>query len=794
VLSPQYVGDRWTASAPPQPEDARLPLGHYARVLRDRWRIVAASFLVVTAAVAVGVSLAEPVYRAIGTIEIRKQAAQVVPVGALFQSERISDQYLETQYGTLRSRALIRRTLDDPSLAARLRLALDVTPEEPGVASATDLVDEMEERVIVSPSVGSRIVRIGFDSPDPALSADVVNALIDRYGEMRRAALTSAVAGLDEQVESVRTQLLEQEQDLQAFVHANDLGPLVIAGTGDATVLQERLRRLEEELTEAEADDYRTAALSNAAQERESLAESAVLRDLRIRIAELRAEYAAALATMTDNEPRTRELRSQLAPLDSLVALEQQRVSGVMSSQHEAAVQRRDLLQTAVDGQRRIVGAFATRLAEYDRRHREVESLKQLYKDVQQKRREAVLTASLSGMDVAVLERAEPPRIPQRPRPKRDLALAALTGLLLGIGLAFLREYSDERVRGPDELGSFGAVPLLGSIPTAPLQLAAVGQSAVTGPAIDRDARWHRIDDGRTPDPTIAEAFRGLRASVLFGHGDGLPRTLLVTSSAPGDGKTTVSANLAISLAMLGHRVLLVDGDMRRPSLHRVFGVKQCPGVAEHLQGELEWRRARHREVRPGLDVLTAGLASVSASDLLAGGAVHHWLGHASVEYDFVIFDSPPLDLHASDARILAHAVEGVLLVVRSGSTRGVLRRAVGQTPNLTGIVLNQVSPKRLPAYDYDRDPTSSGDQGVLADAGPLAGLARHGRARIDFEEPEVSVADSGERSGVLADAEPLAGLARHGRAPIDFEEPEVSVADSAIVSVLEVPAATEER
>ena len=696
--------DAWSGQGPPGSADPRLPLTHYLRILRDRWRIVAASFLVVTAAVAVGVAITPPVYRAVGTIEIRKQATEVVPVDALFQFERISEQYLQTEYGTLRSRALVQRVLAEPRLGGRLRAAFgdgaSGAPEGLGApAGAASLVEAVSQRLLVNPLVGSRIVRVGFDSPDAELSADVVNALVENYVQMRRAAGAAALVRLAEQADSVRTRLLGAEGELQAYVRGSGLAPVIGGGAAGESVPQERLRRLQQELTEAEAEGYRAAAVASVASDDAAAAESDLLRSLRVRMAELEGELAQSRATFTDDYPRVLRLRTELARLDSMVDAEQQRVGGAMRSQERAALHRRDLLVAAVEEQRRIVDAFAVSLAEYDRRRRDVESLKQLHGVLQQKRREAALSASLSSMDIAVLDAATPPLEPLRPRPKRDLALAAVTGLLLGLGLAFLREYTDGTVRRPEEIGGFGAVPLLAAIPTAPPLPSGPGRWSARAPDAIGAGEWPRIDGGVPPDSPLAEAFRGLRTSVLFGAGGALPRTLLVTSSSPGEGKTTVAANFAISLATLGHRVLLVDADMRRPSLHRVFGVGGAPGLADHLEQRLAFRHASPREVSPNLDLLPAGRSRVSPSDLLSDGRVHGWLAEAAAEYDFVVLDGPALHIHAPDARILTHAAGGVLLVVRSGSTsRDAVRNTMAQTPNLVGVVLNQLSPRRLPA------------------------------------------------------------------------------------------------
>jgi polysaccharide biosynthesis transport protein len=682
-------------------EAGGLPLGKYLRVLRERWVLVATVFLVVTAGVSVGTLLKEPTYRATGTIEIRKQAAEVVPMDALFQFERISDQYLQTEYGTLRSRALLQRMFEDPKLASRLL-------QETGRSSASSaelsvmpkrLAERAQKRVIVDPVAGSRIVRVSFESPDPRLSADIVNRLIEHYIAMRRESAAAALVKLDEQADSVRSDLLESEHELQRFIRENDLGSVVIAGSDGEIVPQERLRILQQELTQAETDGYRAAALSTAAAAQPTVAaESDLLRTLRVRIAELEGEYARLRPTFTDSFPRMRQLRSELAQLDSLVAAEQRRVGVAMATQHQTALRRRELLQAAVAQQQQVMEALSIKVAEYQRRQRDAEALTQLYAALQQKRKEAALSAALATMDVAVLDAAVPPGSPVRPLPKRDIPLGAMTGLLLGIGLAFLRQYTDTTLKTPQEAGELVRAPLLAMIPAVPIHRQQPGNPSRHGER--GSSSWHRIDGGGTQDLQLAEAFRGLRTSVLYDAGGSVPRTLLVTSSVPGEGKTTVSANLAISMAMLDKRVLLVDADMRRPSLHRLFGVSRKPGLAEELSGACPWEYAICHGVSPGVDLLPAGDETGNPSDYLSGEAFGRWLTQVSVQYDFVILDAPALFINVPDARIISHAVDGVLLVVRSGSTaREVVERLVAQTPNLAGVVLNQLDLKALPGY-----------------------------------------------------------------------------------------------
>lgn len=674
------------------------PLNRYVQIVRERWRTVGAVFAVIFVGVAAGSLLQERVYRATGTIEIRKHAAEIVPMDALYQFERISDQYLQTEYATLRSRALLERTLADPALAMRLLKVVDPEAADTAAPDPASLARKVHRDLTIDPLTGSRIVRVSFAAGDAGVAADVVNGLVSSYALMRQESGSAALARLDEQADSVRVQLLAGERDLQAFVRRSGLSAIVIGGSGGEIVPQERLRILQQELTAAEAESYRASAAASATAVQSTSLESDLLRSLRNRVAELEGEHARLRSTFTDSFPRVKQLRNELTQLGSLIAAEQQRVGSTLSTQHDATLRRRQLLQRAVDEQQRIMEDYAGKLAEYDRRSRDVQALTQLYTSLQQKRKEASVSSALAAMDVGILDAAAPPDAPSSPRPARDLPLGAIVGLLLGVGVAFLREYTDGSLRSPDDMSSFASAPLLALIPEMPFAAAAAPRAArIGGPA----RRWHRIDRPLAHDsPQLAEAIRGLRTSVLYDAGGSVPRTLLVTSSVPGEGKTTISTNLAISLAMMGRRVLLVDADMRRPSLHKVFGVPRQPGLTEELAERQPWTESLHCGVSPNLDLVTAGTHLGNPSDLLSAPVLRRWLAEAAAAYDVVVIDAPALHINVPDGRILAHAVDGVLLVVRSGATpRDVVRRLVAQTPGLVGIVMNQMDVRRLPSY-----------------------------------------------------------------------------------------------
>jgi polysaccharide biosynthesis transport protein len=683
----------------------------YLEILRERWRIVAVAFVVVTGAVGLGNALKKPVYRATGTIEIRKQAAEVVPVEAESQLERISVQYLQTQYAMMRSPALVRRILSDTVLLRRLERSLEVKPGADMAVRVEALLLPIKEHLSVDPITGSRIVRVSFEADDPKLAADVVNAHFAQYITLREESGIAALQRLAEQVDSVRARVLEAEAQIQEFVEANRLGAAMGAPGDLESVPQERLRRLQQELTVAETEGFRAEAQYGVSQEQPDAIDSDLLKTLRARIAELQGEYSRIRSAFTDSFPRARQVLGELAQLDSLVVLEQERVGMAMNTQHRATLRRRDLLRSAVNDQRAFMDNLTAKHAEYDRLKRDLDGQKQLYGMLQQKRKELTVASALTVTDVGVLDPATPPIAPVAPLPRRDLPLAAIVGLVLGTGLAFLKAHTDVTVKTLHEVEGLSDVPVLGLIPSVRVHRSA----ALSSPATELAAGGKRYSLD-----CLAEAFRGLRTSVLFESVGPLPRTLLVTSAGPGDGKTFVSTNLALSLAALGRRVLLIDADLRRPAVQHAFRLRSEAGLPTYLAGTSPWQQLLSRDVVPGLDILSTPTSTRNASDLLSSAALRTMLSEAQTTYDFVLIDAPALFINVPDARILAQMVDGVVLVVRSGATpRDVVQRVLAQTPNVVGVVLNGYDLRQLPSSyaDYGETPGAQRGRRITTDA-----------------------------------------------------------------------------
>lgn len=715
-----------------------LDVHRYLRVLGQRWRLVAAVAAVVVAGTLAGTLLQTPIYRATGVLELRGQTADVGTVEALFQGDRIPTQYLETQYGVLRSAALSRLVIAD--VGRPLAEELGEAGEE-GASGARTLLpraapavtdrqtDAFAERRFVDPVVGSNLVKVHYESPDPALAARVVASMFESYARLQSDVGLAAVTRLAAQVDSTRARLALDEQRLQSFAQQHGLD-MVDGEEGTAESLpQERLRTLQRQLTEAEAERYARQSLVTMQRPQSADAlDSEVLRILDVRLAALSGEYARLRSTFSADYPKAREVKDQIDAQQALLARERARIRGQRADEFRMAVRRQALLQAAVDSQRALVDRQGESSTRYRILARDAEAQRQLYAMLREKLQGARVSAAMAAAHVSVIEPPTVPSDPARPILAANLLLGALVGLALGVGLAFYREYADGTLRSVEDVDAL-AVPLLGIIPSVarghgpgsaddPESAYTLGDDRSILARVATSPRWRMLHAGDgADDPVLTidrgpaggahaswldDAFASLRTSVLLDDAGGAGRrSLLVTSAQPGDGKTMTCVNLALSLAKLGRRVLLVDADTRRPAVHQALAIPPGPGLTEALRGEAGWLSLVHAEVAPGLDVLPAGEAVRSPVELLSSREMAALIDEAEARYDFVLLDTPALLINAADTRILAALVDGVIVVIRSGSTpRTALDRMLGHVPNLVGVVLNRLDVRQFsPSY-----------------------------------------------------------------------------------------------
>jgi succinoglycan biosynthesis transport protein ExoP len=719
---------------PVEDREAVPDLLEYWRVIQKRYATVLVALLVVCMIGLFATFRGKPVYEARALIEIQKENPDVPTLQELFQIEGVSDAYIETQNRILKSENLARRVITQLGLEklpeftrrsgswqiAREKPAPEPVRAEFGISSAADktvpeeVLKNFEERLTVEPVKRSRLIEVTFESNDPNTAAQVVNTLtsayIDANLEARWQAAQKASDWLSQQLLGMKAKLEKSEDELQKYGRGNGLLFLETEkGTSENIVVQ-RLRELQQELTKAQADRYAKESLYRLLEERNyaelpGVFDNKLIQDLTARLADLQREQSRLSANFNPNYPRVKELQSQIDESKAMLEAERERAAGGIANDYKAAVSHEEMLQNAFTEQERQANDVAGKSVQYNILKREADTNKQLYVGLLEKLKETGVSSSLKATNIRVVDPAYPAKKFARPRILLDLSITLVVGMCLGIAAAFLQEHLDNTLKSSEDIERFLQIPSLGAVPAMELSAnprrlrgfqttAAVldaekvngtnGNNGRNGTNGSKNGTrlappWNRIevqDSGGHQHGALAEAFHGLRTSVLLSTAKRPPATLLVTSAQQGEGKTTVAANLAASLAQLGDSVLLIDADLRRPSLQKFFQVSRSTGLVNYLTGDSDWRSLVWQAAPIGVSVLFCGPVPPNPADLLSSEYMRSLIREASKEYKFVVLDSPPL-LNLSDSRILATLVDGVILVVGGGSTpRELVQRA----------------------------------------------------------------------------------------------------------------------
>ena len=761
----------------------------YGIVLRKRrWTVITlAAFLF--AAVLIVTLKETPLYEAKALVEIEKENPNIVTAADLFEIDNVSNTFLETQYKVLQSDSIARRVIRDLSLDQRpefnpprhwwslgsrqaaAQASLSPSAPQPDSDGVYNALKTYQDRLDIEPVKQSRLVEVSFESRDPVLAAEIVNSVAENYInqnlELRWQAAQKASEWIAQQLVGVKAKLEKSEDEMQAYARANGLLFLESEKGATENIVDSRLRELQDALTKAQADRIGKESLYRLVESGDyaslpTVFDNRELQELTLRLSDLDTQEALLASTFAPDYPRRKQLESEIAEAQQTLEQERQRAAAHINDDYFASVRRESLLREAFAAAEKDANGIAERSVQYNILKREVDTNRGLYDGLLDRLKQAGVAAGLKESNIRVVDAAVPPKKPAKPRVALNLSLGLLVGLAAGIGAAFLQEYFDNSLKTTEDVERILQLPALALIPAveslnghcdgralreeassesrpgepAPLGGRTPRLGGGNGHGGKAPPHWYRIDDLSPKYSALTEAFRSLRTSVLLSAAERPPRSLLVSSAQPGEGKTTVSTNLAISLAQLGQRVLLLEGDLRRPSVHRAFGIQGSLGVVSYLTGQQDWRDAVEKISLPGLEVLVCGPAPPNPAELLSSDRMRKLFEEALAEYRFVVVDSPPL-LNVADSRILATLVEGVVLVVKGGATpRELALRAQGYAMDVgarvIGVVLNNVDLHRE-EYSYVRHYGADGygGYGTYADGG--AGESkRSGAAHAD--------------------------------------------------------------
>jgi len=694
-----------------------------------RHRMLLGRFALGGLIVAIVISLVQtPIYRVRTSLEIQGINFQELK-GANGSAETYGTQesYVETLVKLLQSESLLEHVIDKLKLQERpatrweaftWRVRRIFTSRLP---QKEQLIQRIERNLTVRTSGTSRLLEVLYESPDPVLAADFANTLVSQFVELGQEERWKAAQGtaefLTNHLNEMKVKLEQSEAQLQDYAHTSGLS----VTSEKENLAEDRLKEIEGELSKAEADRISNQAKSEAAKSKApdslpEILEDPTMREYRQRLTDLQRQYAELSATLTPEHYKVQRVQAQINELKSEMQKERSNVLRRVGNEYAASLRREMLLSKAQTEQQKVVADQSEKAIHYDTLKRDVDSNRRLYETMLQRVKETSLEAAMRDSNVLVVDRARPPLLPYRPDLPVNSAIGLFSGVFLGLGFVLLRERIDRRISAPGDAQVYLDLPELGVIP---LDEAAASRQISNGlyprrsaPAIPLSrADYPELATWKRKPSLVAECARTTLTSILLPgeNGDG-PRVIVLTSPCPGDGKTTVACNLSIAVAEIGRKVLLIDGDLRRPRLHKVFNADNTWGLSDVLRGDtpLESVPIEHlvRETEvSGLYLLPGGSCGVTPSNLFYSQRMSMLLKRLRAEFEMIMIDAPPM-IHLADARILGRQADGVILVIRAGQTTtesaliASLRFAEDGT-HVLGTVLNSWDPRTTAHYGY---------------------------------------------------------------------------------------------
>ncbi|MBE0427991.1 MAG: polysaccharide biosynthesis tyrosine autokinase [Nitrospirae bacterium] len=702
---------------PPESVEEEVHLRDYINVIiRRKWILITFLVAVVTT-VTIGTFMMSPQYKSIITIKIEKENPNILAFKDVMGLERAEEDYYQTQYKVIKSRNLAKRVIRSLRLYSHPEFIQDRNEKETGdVVPAlarqdnplTDknissgLIDSFLKKVDVSPLQKSRLVNVSFISYDPELSANVANAIGESFIQLniesKFEATYQARTWLDKQLDIMKAKVEQAEERLNEYAAKNEIIFLKEddrgKGSDTENIITRRLSELSTNLTAAISDRIGKEALYREISSGDPHSSSVVMNNplimgLKKTYAELQSEYYKQLKIYKPDYPNLVKLQEQINQIEKKMDLETKKIVSSVKKDYQVAVKRENQLKLLVDAQKQEALSLNQRTIQYQILKREADTNKELYNGLLQRLKETGVSASLTASNIQILDKAEVPKTPCKPRKTLNIMLSVIVGLFGGVGLAFFTEYLDNTIKTPEDIEKRVYMPQLGLVPYYDK---------------DRDNFVEHAAHSDSGSP-IAEAYRSIRTFLLLSTGGKPPRMIMVTSPSREEGKTTTAINTAVSLTKSDVKVVLVDADMRRSKLHDIFSFDNVTGLSTFLSGNMEFKDGIIKtSYIKNLDVITSGPIPPNPAELLSSYRFQDLLHALYSLYNFIIIDTPPV-IGISDPLIVSPGVDGVIMVVRSGKTareaaHEARRLLHGVNARILGVVLNAIDRSSM-RYSY---------------------------------------------------------------------------------------------
>ncbi|MBI5118037.1 polysaccharide biosynthesis tyrosine autokinase [Candidatus Poribacteria bacterium] len=723
-----------------RPSEISLHLKDYLRVVSVRRWIPISVFALVVLSVAVWVFVRAPIYRAESLLLIEPAKVNLTEFKEVYDptlgeagGHLANQEFLETQYKLIVCRPILERTFEEFHFGDMEEFR---DKKEP--------IEAFAKLFSVVPARRSRLAAVTFEWKDPELAARVLNFLVTGYiSDYRNRALGVTREGLEalrQKNEELRPQVETKANELQKFMVKYNMVSL----EKTQNIVVERLKEINKNLIDVEKkrieveSDYRSIerALRGdiKVENLPEIARSETIRDLKLEYIKTKQRFSDLGKSFGPNHPEVKAAQAMLDAIKEKTETEMLSILGSVKSEYDRALRQERQLRAELKKQEEEVMDFNKIAVQYKVLTDESETLSKTYNAVAKRIEEIEIAtaAGSKGDNIFIITHPRVPAKPVKPRKAFSLMLASFVGLSLGLGLCFFVEYLDTTIKTKDDVESLFGVPVIGYVPAIEEDDAGgVGQAP---------PELHLLRDSRSP---VAEAFRSIRTALAFSGMNGSLKNVLVTSASRGEGKSLSSVNIAVMMAQTGKRVILIDADMRKPRLHKIFSAPSSPGLSNLLAGEgVSGLREAIQPVAgiDGLKLLTCGPLPPNPAELLNNPRMKSLIEEMDKEFDVVVFDTPPL-VSVTDAAVLSQHVRNIVMVVRSFSTqKELLSRArdivVETQSRVLGIVLNNADVPRGTYHSYYYGDYYGYGYGADDDDGDGTHKRRRHKSRRSLERP----------------------------------------------------------
>lgn len=709
-------------------EEKEVDLRDYLRVIIKRRHTVYTFLAVVFVIVVVGTFSTTPIYVASTKVLIDKAPSRAISDKFSFISYDYDPDFFATQYQLIKSSAVARKVVDALGMAKvnnnipgsrpqgssflkkmtgglsglvssifRSKDLEGLKEKEDPDKRADNIARGISGGLNVVPLKNSKIVEISYMSPNPELARNIVNSIATAYIEelldLNMSSTKYTLEWMTKQAEVERANVEKSEKALQEYVKAQNFVTL----ENKVAIIPQKISEISSKLISAESKKKELETLYNKVKEVSAnlneaenlsvISSDPTLQSLRQQILKSEQDITELSQKYGQKHPALLRAKEDLAGLKAKRMQEIRRVIESVKNEYELARSNENIYRRLLSETKGEALSLNEKANEYNIINREVETNRQLYDALLKRIKEQSITDKVQNVNVLIVEKAELPVAPVKPRKTMNLIMGLLFGLIGGVGMAFVIEYLDHTVKSPDEAELKLGVAVLGMVPLVNVQEKSIEAVVM-----------------KEPNSVIAESYKAIRTAILLSSADKPPKRLLITSTGPAEGKTATSINLAAAIAQSGYSVVLIDADLRRPRVHKVFGMNNVKGLSTYLAGASDMDVIQAGPI-PNLSILPSGPVPPNPSELLGSKRMSEMINLLGEKYDIVICDSPPL-LSVADSLVLDNILDATIIVTRAGKTtyedvRKGLRSLTDLKAHVLGIIINALDVKKGNYYYY---------------------------------------------------------------------------------------------